>query len=719
MNLFATISIVSAITNIVLAIFLMNKGWGNPLRRIWSGAAISIAIWNLGGSVFSVISKSQYELALFYWQIAYTGIIFIPVFYTHFVFQFFNFKRKTFLTIIYTLAVIFLFFNWYNKSSLFLVDLKFMFGQFYWHDWTKSKSIIYLLFYISFYGFLLGYAFFLMLFNFKKTIGLRRSQLKYFIFSSIIGWLGGESNFLPDFGIYLYPCVNSLTAIYTILFAYAIIKHRLMDIRVALTRAGIFIFVYSLIFALPIWFGLKTQAWLWSIVLMGILSPVGIFAYSYLRQQVENVLFREQQRYQEAIKDLAKRMTQIKELDQLFLEVVAEVYSVVQPQFIALYTFSPSEKVYILSRHYLPKDYSFDKQISSDSQLITVLSKNKRPMLAENAGFVNLPLETLVVPFFSEGSIPGFLVLGQKVTKMMYSDSDFVTFDILSSQASLAIENAKHFQELKRSQLELLRQENLKFVQVLVKGLAHELLNPLTPLMHRIEDLEGESLLKLYDVYEKNRQKLEDEDSLKFKESLLGLRESTKSLKSNAQHIHLIIDTLNKIQKGDETTIGPVDIKSFFKDVVPMLALEVESHLQEAVTVTQDIANNIPPIKGNPTLLKQIFINLYKNSCEAMRNSLTKIINISCKINATNQSEVLIEFSDTGPGISSDTLTKIFTHGFTTKGTKGSGIGLSQCKAIIERFGGTIKIESGQNQGVRFIIKLPIWENTQINTDSK
>jgi signal transduction histidine kinase len=363
----------------------------------------------------------------------------------------------------------------------------------------------------------------------------------------------------------------------------------------------------------------------------------------------------------------------------------------------------------MLSRHYLPKDYHFARQISSDSQLITMLSKNKRPMLAESAGYSNLPLETLIVPFFSESELFGFLVLGQKSSKMMYSDSDFVTFDILSSQVSLALENAKHLQELKYSQLELLRQENLKFVSVLVKGLAHEILNPLTPLMHRIEDLEGESLLKLYEVYEKNAQQLGEEESLKFKESLLGLRDSTKSLKNNAQHIHLIVDMLNKMQKGDETTIGPLDLKSFFKDVVPTLALEVEPHLQEGITVNQDIANNIPPIRGNPTLLKQIFINLYKNSCEAMRNSAIKTINISCKLNAQNPKETLIEFSDTGPGIPSVIFSKIFTHGFTTKGTKGSGIGLSQCKAIIEKFGGTINIESKQNQGTKFIIKLPIW----------
>ncbi len=83
--------------------------------------------------------------------------------------------------------------------------------------------------------------------------------------------------------------------------------------------------------------GLTTRLWPIAVVLMGILSPIGILAYSYLRQKVENVLFQEQQRYQEAIKDLARRMTQIRELNRLFSTIMEELIKLVKPQFIGLY----------------------------------------------------------------------------------------------------------------------------------------------------------------------------------------------------------------------------------------------------------------------------------------------------------------------------------------------------------------------------------------------
>jgi signal transduction histidine kinase len=545
-------------------------------------------------------------------------------------------------------------------------------------------------------------------FNIENTI--IKNQILYMLLAGIFGFIGGSVNYLPWYRVPLLPVPTIFFSLWVLILAYAILKYRLMDIRVALTRAGIFIFVYSFIFALPIWFGLRTQLWLWSVALMGILSPIGIFVYSNLREQTEAILFKEEKRYQRAIRELAKRMMQIRDMGKLLRAIVAEVNKVVNPEFVLLYTFSKTDDSYVLEHNDIIDTYSFHKKFSADSPFVSSLSQNKKTRLVEGAASLNLPLETLVLSFYVEGGLFGFLLVGPKPKKTLYTESDLIAFDILSSQVSLTLENAKNFQELKRSQMELLRQENLKFVSVLVKGLAHEILNPLTPLMHRIEDLEGENLLKLYGVYEKNKDKFDQQDNAGFKEAFLELRQSTKSLKNNAEHIHLIINTLQRMQKGDETTIGPMDIKSFFKDIAATLTLEVEPALQEGVTVNQDIEKNIPSLKGNPTLLKQIFINLYKNACEAMKNSAAKIITICCKINALNSSEALIEFSDSGPGIPSDILPKIFSRGFTTKGAKGSGVGLSQCKTIIEKFGGAVTIESEQDKGTKFIIKLPIWK---------
>lgn len=713
MNTYSLLPLVTSLLLIVMGIFVYWKNRKNDLNQIFFSLCFTSSIWLF---FYSIAYSSQDKQTAFFWfRMGYCGVVFIAVTVFHYTVQLLNIKNlKNFAFANYLIGGICCVLIW---SSTLLVKgvYKYFWGYYPAAGHFHPFFLVFFIGLISLSFTLLAYS---LLFQKKEIISfipkithaITRGQVKYFFLAIFIYNLASV-DFFPNYGIEIYPFGYIPTFIFILIIGYTIIKYRLMDIRIFITRATIFIFVYTFVLGLPLWLGFATSQWLWAVLLVGILSTIGPFGYSHLRQQVENVIFRERQRLQEYLRSAAKRIAQISDLPSLWQTLIQEAHKAVESEFVELYILSKENKVFVLNQNSILGDTPHNiKQISLDSLLVKNLIRQKRTMLVETSFGLNLPLETIAVPFFAEGELFGFLLLGPKPKKaLLYNEVDFVTFDIFSSQSSLAIENAKHLQELKYSQLELLRQENLKFVQVLVKGLAHEILNPLTPLMHRVEDLEGDSLLKLYDIYEKNIQKLAEEDSLKFKESLLSLRESTKSLKNNAQHIHLIIDTLNKMQKGDETTIGPLDLKSFFKDVVPLLSLEVEPHLQEGITVNQDIANNIPPIKGNPTLLKQIFINLYKNACAAMRNSAVKIINISCKLNAENQKEALIEFSDTGPGISSDTLTKIFTHGFTTKGTKGSGIGLSQCKAIIEKFGGTINIESGQNQGARLIIKLPIW----------
>lgn len=188
------------------------------------------------------------------------------------------------------------------------------------------------------------------------------------------------------------------------------------------------------------------------------------------------------------------------------------------------------------------------------------------------------------------------------------------------------------------------------------------------------------------------------------------MRDNLQSLKVNAQHIYLIIDTLHKIQKGDEETISAVDVKTFFKDILPLLFIEIEQELQREVKIEYDIQDNLPPIKGNPTLFKQVFINLYKNACEAMSGVVKKEIKIKVYLKEDDKDNVYIEFKDTGRGIPQHILPNLFTRGFTTKGKRGSGIGLYQSKIIIERLGGSIDVYSQEGQGTSFVIKLPVYK---------
>jgi len=250
-SLFSFSCLLILIFFIPLIIFILKKVKHKNLRNIWALFCLAVSIWGAGGFGFSFLSKEDYDLALFWWQIGYIGAIFTVVFYVHFVISFLKLPYRKFLISVYSLAFIFLFFLWYDKSRYFLGDLRWVFNQFYWVDYLKYKNILWFVFYISFYWIFLSYAFLLLIKAYRENSGLRKVQLKYFILGSLIGWIGAEGLYLPAFHIDIYPYSNFLIAIYPTIFVYAIVKYRLMDIHVTITRVGIFSFLYFLLLFIP------------------------------------------------------------------------------------------------------------------------------------------------------------------------------------------------------------------------------------------------------------------------------------------------------------------------------------------------------------------------------------------------------------------------------------------------------------------------------------
>ena len=115
-----------------------------------------------------------------------------------------------------------------------------------------------------------------------------------------------------------------------------------------------------------------------------------------------------------------------------------------------------------------------------------------------------------------------------------------------------------------------------------------------------------------------------------------------------------------------------------------------------------DHTESFPTIWVDANKIERVFINLIKNAIDAMPEGGT--LEISSRENSEN---VELAFADTGMGMSSDVIAKIFTPLFTTK-AQGMGLGLAICKRVVEAHHGKITVESTLNKGTIFTIKLPI-----------
>jgi len=226
---------------------------------------------------------------------------------------------------------------------------------------------------------------------------------------------------------------------------------------------------------------------------------------------------------------------------------------------------------------------------------------------------------------------------------------------------------------------EQLRQsEKLAALGELVAGVAHELNNPLAGISAFAQLLLEEEL---------------NADQ----------RESARLIKREADRaVGVIRDLLLFSRKAGPSTM-PLDINGLVQLTLRLRAYSLRS---SGVQVETHLDSNLPDISGDDQKLQQVILNLIVNAEYAMRRSATKRLAIRT---AHEGDAVVTEVSDTGAGMSEETVQRVFEPFFTTKPAgEGTGLGLSVSYGIVEAHGGTITVESAPGRGTTFRIVLPI-----------
>ncbi|HEY92035.1 MAG TPA: HAMP domain-containing histidine kinase, partial [Dehalococcoidia bacterium] len=126
-------------------------------------------------------------------------------------------------------------------------------------------------------------------------------------------------------------------------------------------------------------------------------------------------------------------------------------------------------------------------------------------------------------------------------------------------------------------------------------------------------------------------------------------------------------------------------------------------------TVSDELMDDAPYVKGDSSQLTQVFMNLIINAEEAVAYSPRKELMISSRIEGE---WIKVSVTDSGTGIPPENLNQVFYPFFTTKHEiKGTGLGLSTCYGIITDHGGLIRAENNRTEGATFTIELPLASN--------
>ena len=277
----------------------------------------------------------------------------------------------------------------------------------------------------------------------------------------------------------------------------------------------------------------------------------------------------------------------------------------------------------------------------------------------------------LLVPLRSKEMLTGILLLAHKTSGESYSMEDRQLLNTISNQAAVSIENARLYDQL---QQQLIRSSKLASLGELATNVAHEVNNSLQSVINY-----GTILYE--DLADDN-----------------PLREDAKIIESEAIRARNIVEILLGIARKERTTRETVDLNDVVKSVVTLARLRAKS---ENIIVQENYSLEAPMVKANAEQLRQVFLNLFTNATDAMPQGGK--IDVSTTIANKN---VIFTVTDTGMGIPQNALEKIFDPLYTTK-INGTGLGLTVSRSIVEEHGGTIEVESEENKGTTFTIRLP------------
>jgi two-component system NtrC family sensor kinase len=178
--------------------------------------------------------------------------------------------------------------------------------------------------------------------------------------------------------------------------------------------------------------------------------------------------------------------------------------------------------------------------------------------------------------------------------------------------------------------------------------------------------------------------------------------EESRSLRNNVEHIKTIVST-QQSYAGISGMVESIDVNTLLEDAVRLDSASFERH---RIRVDRKYAD-LPVLLVDKQRLLQIVVNLVKNAKESLVEQKERERVLTLETRASDD-RLIIEVSDTGVGIEKCNLTRVFSHGFTTK-AKGHGFGLHRCANTAAEIGGSLTAQSdGPLQGAKFTLNLPM-----------
>jgi signal transduction histidine kinase len=289
----------------------------------------------------------------------------------------------------------------------------------------------------------------------------------------------------------------------------------------------------------------------------------------------------------------------------------------------------------------------------------------------------------LVVPLLKDDEIIGTITLGRKEPQP-FTDKQISLFRDFAAQATIALESTRRERRHRETQMELARVNRVATIGQLTASITHEVNQPLTAARNNLT-----AALNFLD---------------RTPPDLVEVREALACAVKDNDRASNVVGRIRALMQKAPTRTDSVDLNEAVREVIELTHGEALKH---GVSVRTQLADGLPLIQGDRVQLQQVVLNLILNAVQAMGAVADGTREVLVTTSQTEPNEVCLGVRDTGPGLSAETLPRLFEPFYTTK-PGGMGMGLAICRSIIEAHGGRLWAAGCEPQGALFQFTIPI-----------
>src|SRR5215510_623920 len=691
-----------AFFSLALAALVHFKARPGPVRNYFSLFAISVAVWLASG--FLLYSDIDPERGLLWARIAFAAGALLILNLYHVLLLFPDLESAPYGRLITGIGSLFALLSLFSPllaravTSAGAFKINVVYGPLFLPFTMYAVAV-------------LVFGVYALITRFRGASGLRRLQIQYLLLGTAIPVAGVliTNLVLPvAFRIFAFaPYGRLLALVFLPVTAHAIIRHRLMDIKLFVEKAVVFggaIAAGATIFSSLFWLlGILTpsasgisikESFAIAILIAALFHPVK----NWIEGALIKYFYRERHDYPRVLKESSEQLSTTLDSVSTAHYVTELVSRMFRPELVRVHLRDASRDTFVAvvpnnsgNSSATAIDHSSESIVPVTSPLCSYLQRGRRLLVRDevvphlddaNVGAATSELREfggdMAVAFWHLGRLWGFLVVGPKLSGDPYFSDDIDFMLTLGSQAAIAIENLQLHRQMEE---ERLRAERLGVIGTLASGIAHEIKNPLVAIRTFAELLP---------------ERFRDEE-------FHG--EFSKVVVRGVGRIDGLVARLRELAtQPAQQQLGLVDLRIPIQETLTLLRGQLE---QKHILVSTEYGTGQQILRGDHGLLKQLFLNLGMNAIDAMEIGGELRICLRT-VQTLGTGTIVAEVTNSGDWITDDVIGQIFEPFFTTK-PNGSGLGLAICRNIADAHRARISARNSMEpKGVSFTVEFPV-----------